>query len=289
MKNLVIVIMMVVLAACGKKPQFIGVENVSVKGLKDTVMVIDLDYVIYNPNNLKTQLKESGMMIFFQDTLVGQGFLDHQIALSPQDTVNVPVRCEVSLKQLSRFYPKLLESDSSAFGLEGETSVHFLLNSFEIDVTDNIYLNTRKIISEEIKKNLGDTSNFKIEAITVESLPYLNKTKFKIEVQMHNNLPFDYQLDQLNLKFYLDPQKEAIAKWHLEAPISQQALGVANIPVAVSINNFSLFQQANLRWLTNMQADFLVVGDAEVLIEGYPFKVPINDSMSVDIKTLSGL
>ncbi len=289
MKNIFIsLVLLVVLISCNTKPEFIGINNISIEGLKDTVMLVKMDYIVYNPNNVKTKLRQSSMDLFYRDTLVGKGYLDEQITLSPNDTIKVPVRCEVSLAKLSRFYPYLLQSDSTVFTIRGESKIGFLLNSFTIDIDDKIYLNTKKIIKEEINKNLGVSENFKIKTILVNKLPTLSQTNFNIKIEAKNNLSFDYQIEDMQLQFYIDTKDTPIAKWKLEYPIKQKAHNTTQISIDVMVDNFNTLKQTKLSWFIKRKADFIIIGKAQIKIKEYTFTVPINDKMAMDIKTLTG-
>jgi len=288
MKNILTsLILLLLLMSCSQKPEFIGIDNVSVLGLKDTVMQLKMDYIVYNPNNVKTKLRQSHMNLYYNDTIVGKGFLDQQIKLSPNDTVRVPVQCKISLAKLSRFYPQLLQSDSAVFNIRGESKIGFLLNSFTIVIDDKIYLNTKKLIQDEINKNLGGAENFKIKTVAINSLPTLSKTNFKVQIESKNNLPFDYKIEDMRLLFYLDTKGAALAQWKLEYPIMQRSDQASTISVAVSVDNFTTLKQTKLSWLIKKKVNFIVIGKAQIKISGYTFDVPINDKMAIDLKTLT--
>ena len=283
------ILCLVFLISCkSEQPKFVGIENVIVEGLKDSLMLINMDYVVYNPNSVKTRLKESTMNIYYKNEVVGKGYLDKEINLKPRDTIQIPVQCEVGLRQLHKFYPELLASNTSKFMVKGESQVGFLLNSFAIGISDTIILNTGELIKEEINKNLGKTDNFKINSVAVNVLPSLNKTRFVLEVETKNNLPLEYKIEQMNLKFYASKNDEAIAQWILDRPVLQKAYGTSKIPVQATTNNFNLLRQGRFSWLLNGKAKFLVKGEAQIQIEEYSFRVPVNDFIEVDMKTLSG-
>ena len=290
MKKLVaIVFLFVVLTSCkGEKPEFVRIDNVQIEGLRDSLLLVKMDYVIFNPNKVKTKLTASGMSLYYKETMVGKGYLDKQIALSSKDTINVPVRCEVSVDKISQFYPQLINSDSTAFQVKGSSDIQFLLKSFTIAANDIIYLNTKKIIRDEINKNIGNADNFKVKNVSVHELPSLNETTLKMEVVAKNNLPFDYKIKDMNLQFFLEEDESAVAGWKLNNGVDQKALSTASIPIDVTINNFGIFKQARLSWLTSGKATFRMVGEAAIVIEKYTFNVPINDKMSIDLKAFSG-
>ena len=290
MKNVLIGLMLTLIFSCSEKPEFIKIDNVIIDGIKDSLMEVRMDYVVYNPNNVKTKLKKSGMSLYYKDVLVGEGYLNKQISLKANDTIRVPVKCNIQLDKLSKFYPEMLYSDATAFGIKGENKIGFLLNSFTIDVDETIYLNTKEIIKKEINKNIGTTDNFKIKTVSVNSLPTLNKTNFKIVIEAKNKLSFDYEINQMELQFFLDSKaKESIASWTQDGVISQRAFQTTDIPIEVTVDNFNVLKNTKISMLFKKGIDFIVVGEVQIKIQEYVFNVPINDKMQIEIKKFIGL
>ena len=282
MKKIICVFILAILAAsCSQKPEFVRIGNVAVSGLKDSLLLVRMDYVVFNPNDVKTKLKQSSMDIYYRDSLVGQGFLDKQISLAANDTVKVPVRCEITLERLHQYYPELLESEASIFKVKGDSKVSFLLNSFTIDMDDEIQLNTKEIIFNEIRKNISQTNNFKIRSIEANKLPSFSKTELKLQVLAKNNLPLEYTIEKMELQFYMDKGDKAVAEWILAQPLFQKALETVNIPINASLSNMGILKNAKFSWLTQKKINFSILGNAEIKIKGYQFSVPIKDTLSV--------
>ncbi len=278
-----IIIVFLLTISCSQKPEFVRVDNVVVSGLKDSLILVKMDYVVYNPNDVKSKLKQSGMEIFYKDSLVGRGFLDKEISLKPNETISVPVRCEIILEKLHHYYAELLLSESTAFTVKGNSKVSFMLNSFTIDMDDEIQLNTKQIIHQEIRKNLAQSNNFKVHSIKANKLPSLNSTELNLQVISKNNLPLDYTIENMELNFFMKNDENAIAKWTLGEPISQIAFETTNIPVEVSLDNLSFLKNVNLSWLTDKNIKFNILGSVNVKINGYEFEVPIEDTLKMGI------
>ncbi|MFC4221147.1 LEA type 2 family protein [Flagellimonas marina] len=269
--------------SCSKKPEFVAIDHVTIKGLTENALVVGMDYVVYNPNNVKTKLRQSSMEIFYKDSLVGKGFLNEQMSLAANDTIRIPVTCEIELKSLNSFYPELLASDSTEFALKGNGKVSFLLNSFTIALDDKIHLNTKKAILEEISKNLDYGNNFKIRSISSNRLPSLSKTHLKLGVETLNRLPIAYTINTMKLEFYLDENKGHVAAWTMDEPFFQEALQSTTIPIDVTLSNFDILKQMKFSWLTNQKANFTILGEAQIKIQEYEFNVPIQDYVEIGL------
>lgn len=280
-KVLYIMVATLFLVSCSQEPHYVRMDNVTVTGLKEDLLLANMHYVIYNPNTVRTKLRQSHMDIYYKDVLVGQGFLDKQIHLKPKDTIKVPVRCEIALEKLHRYYPELLLSDASRFKIKGQSEVSFLLNSFTIHMEDEIYLNTQNSIQKEIDKNISSADNFKIRSVEVNKLPTFSKTELNLQIAAKNNLPLDYTIQQIHLEFFIDQGEEAIAQWTLVQPLHQMALETVTIPVAVSVRHMDILKNVNFSWLTGKKVNFNISGSVDIKIRGYTFKVPIQDTLDV--------
>ncbi|TAI47336.1 hypothetical protein [Flagellimonas allohymeniacidonis] len=282
-RTLFILILFILMVSCSEKPEFIAIDNVAIKGLKENNLIVDMDYVVYNPNNVKTNLRQSSMSLFYKDSLVGDGFLNEQVSLGANDTIKIPVTCEISLKKLNAYYTELLESDSTVFALKGNGKVSFLLNSFTIALEDKIHLNTKEIILEEINRNLDYGNNFKIRSIATDRLPSLKKTHLKLGMETLNKLPLDYTITQLDLQFYLDKKKGEVALWSLAQPFEQKVGGTSTLPIDVTLNNLDILKQVKFSWLTNQKVNFTIMGDAKIQIQDYAFNIPIKDTIEIGL------
>ncbi|MEO1033887.1 MAG: hypothetical protein AAFX55_21070, partial [Bacteroidota bacterium] len=141
MKNVITyVVIAILLTSCGKKPTFISAEDLKVESVKDSMMFLKMTYVVYNPNTIKSKLKESELKIYYQNSEVGEGFLNEEVLLSPKDTIQIPLNFKVNIKRLSEFYPKLLSSDSSRFDVKSNSKIETVLKTFSAKGNETVYL-----------------------------------------------------------------------------------------------------------------------------------------------------
>lgn len=289
-KMMAFILIMAQFFACSKKPNFIRIDNISINGIKDSIMQIGMDYVVYNPNDVKTKLEESGMSLYYKDSLVGKGHLNKEIPLKANDTIKVPVVCNIQLDKLSQFYPEMLNSNATPFKIKGENKVGLLFNSFTIDVDETIHLDTKGIIEKEVNKNLRQQDNFKIKTVVINSLPGLKKNRFQIIIETTNNLPFDYEINKLQLDFYMNNRtNESVATWNQNEVIYQKSYQKTNIPIEVEVDNFNMLKNMNVSMFFKSKIDLIIAGQVEIKIQDYIFNVPINDTMKVDVKKSIGL
>ncbi|XLS29596.1 LEA type 2 family protein [Flavobacteriaceae bacterium M23B6Z8] len=282
------IITMIMISCQKKKPEFLGIDRVSINGLKEEKLLIDIDYSIYNPNNVSTELRQSSMAVFYKDTLVGNGYLYKEIKLPASDTITLPVRCEIELKTLSKYYPELIMQDTSVFSLKGDSKVDFFMSSFNIAIEDQIAINTKEIIHNEITKRLSGGKNFKLKEISFEKLPSFNETEIQLTIGVINSLPFDYELRSMHLTFYDDRMRSKLGSWSLSSPIEQPAETQTEIPVAAKVRNLNMLKQGVFAVLSSKKRKVNIVGTAEILIKGHSFRIPVEESMPINLSLLSG-
>ena len=288
-KYFITIIILLLLTSCKKKnPEFLGIDSVAISGLKEDTLLVDLNYRIYNPNTVGTKLKQSGMKLYYKDSLVGNGYLYKETKLPASDTISLPVRCEIELETLSHFYPELLSKEASEFNLKGNGRVNFFMNSFNIAINDKIILNTKDIIHQEISKRLKGNGNFQLKEIGIQKLPSFNETTMNLKVAVNNTLPFDYTLEEMQLGFYSFNNRDKLGSWNLHEPIIQAANNHTNISVEAKMRNLNLLKQGVLTLLSNKKQEISIKGTAVITINGYAFTIPIEDTVPMDLSLLSG-
>jgi LEA14-like dessication related protein len=288
-KFITILIAFILLISCHKKkPEFLGIDSVSISGLKEDSMLFDINYSIYNPNAVGTKLRQSAMSVYYKDTLVGNGYLYKETKLPASDTISLPVRCEIKLATLSHYYPEMILKDSSVFTLKANGKVDFFMNSFNVAINDKITLNTKEIILSEINKRLSGGGNLSLKEISIEKLPSLNETEMNLALAVNNTFPFEYTLKHLQLYFYDVDGRNKIGSWLLDKPVKQAAQTQTKIAVAAKMQNLSVLKQGVLNLLSGKKQEIKIKGDATITIKGYAFTIPIEESIPMNLSLLSG-
>jgi len=278
---LLIVMLVVLITACKKNPQFIGVDKVRVAGLKDSTLFVNLLYKVYNPNGVKSTLKAATINVYFKEELVGTGRLIEAMALQSNDTIKIPVECAISLEKLHHNYQALVQSTATVFRLKGTNQVKFLMRTMEMDVDEEISLNTRDIVKQEVKRNFSDANNFNVKSIGLQQIPTLGKSNFSMHIELRNQLPMDYTIESMQLNFYRSSKEQLVATWSLTSPIQQLKHEKTTMPIEAEVNNINLLKQGSLTWLLTQKARFKMFGDAVVRVGEYRFTVPIDDEVEI--------
>ncbi|MBU2526938.1 MAG: LEA type 2 family protein [Bacteroidetes bacterium] len=266
-----------VFQACGKEPRFIGIQHAKIIGIKDSLLLFDLDYIAFNPNRVSAKLKSSTIDVYFRKQWVGTGTIQETVALPANDTVALPVKCTVSLNKLHAFYSELIAADSAVFELRGHNKIGISLLSINNKVAQEIHLNTKSYFEDEVRRSLNANRVFSVQNFSMSRFPGLNESEFEMKILIKNTLPIDYVLEDMSLGFFADSGGENLATWQLQTPLFQKALTETSLPVSVKVNHFNLLKSSKLSWLTSQSAKFKLVGKMKVNISGKSFDIPIDD------------
>lgn len=276
-----LLVVSLVFHACGKEPRFIGIKNAKIIGIQDSLLLFDLDYVAFNPNRVSAKLKSSDIDVYFKNQWVGIGKIREVVSLSANDTVELPVKCAVSLNKLHSFYTELIAADSAVFELRGHNKIGISLLNINNKVAQEIHLNTKSYFEDEVRKSLNENSVFSVLNFSMNRFLGLNESEFEMKILIKNTLPIDYVLEDMALGFFPESGDENIATWQLQETLLQKALTETSLPVSVKVNHFNLMLNSRLSWLTTQSAKFRLVGEMKVNISGKSFEIPINDFVTV--------
>lgn len=279
---------LLLLSDCARKPKFIGIENVDILGVRDSTLQLRLDYIVYNPNKASAELKDSDMLIYYRDELVGKGKLETSTHLEAKDTIRIPIVFDVILTRLVTFYPELMSSEESVFEVRGKNQVSFVVDNVRMRFNDEVTLDTRKIISDEVSKRLKNNKNFRIKSVRLKPAAKLRTTDLETVIRIFNDLPFDYVIHSMELDFHLTSKSSPIAHWALAEPITLLKNSYVDVRAEVTTQNVNLLKGVSLDWIIKRQIDLLVAGEVELEIENQRFKLPIEDSQTVDMTKISG-
>jgi LEA14-like dessication related protein len=276
------------LSSCIQKPVFINIASVRVSSLKDSVLQTIINFRIYNPNGISSTITASKIKTRYKNKVVGYSELDRPMNLPAKDTIIIPMVSHINLWSLAGVFPELLATDSVAFRIEGDNEVRAFGIKWNVAVNENIKLNVKQAVIEQVNKTFQNDSNFKIKKIRLSMASGLRKTLLRMVAEVKNSFPFDYSLQRLNLDVYRKGGTTAIANWKLTDTIVQKANTIAEIPIAIAIDNFNMLSQAKLSDFLHPGIEVVLKGEAIISIQGRIFNIPVEETKSISFKPLSG-
>jgi LEA14-like dessication related protein len=258
-----------------KSPDIRGVERIDLVDLQDSLLRVDFTMNIFNPNKYDVSISSSEIETFYSGISVGQGTIEAKTVLKGNDVTSVKTQTWISLPQMAHLYPELLALDTAKFDIVGKSKIKFYISNLSINFDQSIRLNTREIILSQINRNLKDSEFLKVTSVSVDQLPALNRTKFKVSLEIQNNMPFAYTLEQLDINMHLQQEDEPVALWTQSLPVIQAASSISELPLELTVDNFTLIKQMDITKILENERDIFLQGNAKVLINEYAFNVPI--------------
>ena len=277
------------LCSCFKKPVFIKVDSVKIGTVKDSILEANIDFKVYNPNGMGATINSSKINTYYKGKLVGVSTLNKDIHLPSKDTVDIPMVSKINLWTLAKVFPELLQNETATFTITGNNKVKSLGGAWDVPLKDNITINVREILIEQLDNAFKSDSNFRIKGLKLTKMPGLNKSMFQMSIEVKNGFSFDYQLNELNLDIYRKNETISIANWKLTDRVKLKAGTRTAIPLKVEVENLRLLSQARITDILNPKPIFVLKGDAEVYMQGRTFHIPIEETRQVSLNPLSGI
>lgn len=276
---------LLLMTGCLKPPEFLSIEDVKIQGIEDKQLLVDLNYVIYNPNRLSAVLKESEITIYYKDRRVGEGIKLGESQLTARNTIKLPFRCRLLLDELVDDYPELLGEEPSRFKVKGSSKIGVLFFGFKLGVDEWITLDVEEIIKDELSRMLSEEN-----LITVKDFGWgmfgVNGTTMNVLLEWRNEFSFGYKLQKMDLNLRLKPHGKPIARWASNANWEIKGNDKMEIPIEVVLDNLNILKEAGVNMLFKRNMKLYVKGTVTVEIEGNSFELPVDATKSWDLGTI---
>lgn len=278
-----------VLTSCVSKPELVRIDDIKILGVQDSVMTVQLAYVVYNPNIFKAKISRGEVEAFFGSERLGTAVINEPLTLQAKDTSQLHMKVSFDLDRLESVYPDLIEQDSAVFRIVGKNTIRLMTRNFTLNVDEYIALNTKLFIQEQVKKNLSRKGNFAIESVSIRQLPSLSKVVLDLKVGLLNELPLDYTVEGAKLRFYARKNEDPVAEWQLEEPFEMKAFSKISLPVEVELRNFNLLKNFDFGWIGKGGMELRMEGNARLSIKKYTFGIPIKQNKLIRMRGIPSL
>lgn len=278
-----VILLLLGIKSCTKKPQFIAIENVNIKQVKDTVLLLTMDYKAFNPNKIKVQLTKSELIVFFNKVIVGKAISLNEVDLHPNDTILVPIECQMNLKSVSKYFPQMLQNKEQQFEISGFGNVKTFLGETKVKLNDVVSLNTKNLVTAEVKKILNAKNNFKIEEIRLSEIS-LGNVKTEVLVLWKNPLPFNFKIISQDLTVQLGGNRKN-GRIQSDTKVDVKSNEEVLLPISVKINHDpNLFVQSTFSVFFNQSIKIEIDGILKIDVKGFIFSLPVKTSKRLSIK-----
>lgn len=280
-------LLIVFTSSCIKKPTLIKVNSVTVKAVTDSLIYLDFNYDIRNPNQFKYSIKNSSANIYYKDSLIGNASMKDKISLPPQDTVSINMNCRIELIKISPFFADFIQSDQLDLRAKGNSKTG-PFSWITVGFDEVFTMNTNEIVQQEIKKYFL-RNRMHIYSLKIDKIPGFQQSNFQLSIGLDNDLPIKISIQSLDLDLYLNEHEPPFGKSKLNKTVEVQPNVPINLPLDLELHQMTLVSQFDPKWLFNPKVNVLVKGEALLKIGEYKFTVPVKELRKIDLGTFGFL
>ena len=251
-------------------PTLVSIQKCDILSLEGDSLTLSVHALVYNPNMFGAELNQIDTKVSLDNQVLGTSKLIIPTKIAANEETLINFQSKVSLKSLSKLFPKLMDKKKTVIKIDGTFSINVLWNVLTIPASTSSELPFREEIEGIVQKTLNGDA-FSIESIWPERIAP-TRTDFKMSIKFVNNMPIQYQLVDIDLQLQLN-NNEAFGRWKLKKTIRLKAGQKKSIEATVKLKNMNVVQQ----FLTSFFKKKIIhaKGYGTVKIAGYAFKIPI--------------
>lgn len=286
-RTIVVIIGIIVLffgfKSCTKSPEFLDLENVELQSALDSVLVLKMDYKAYNPNKTRVKLSSAEMLVFFKGVQIGKGVSTEEVELLPRDTISIPIECELSLKNTSRYFPQMIHQSAEKFTVVGHGRVQTPIGKINVKMKDSISIDLREMVIKEVHRIFNAYDNFRIQKVELSQIS-LGQSKVKARVLWKNPMPFDFKILAQDFRVGIGKNNK-IGDIKSEEIIEVKSNEENKTFVSSNIDhNLDFFIQSGFSVFFNQKIRVWVAGTVRLEIEGESFDLPVQTFKYMSVK-----
>ena len=257
-------------------PTLVSIEKCDILSLEGDSLTLSVSVLVYNPNMFGADLNQIDTKVSIDNQVLGTSKLRIPAKIAANEETLINFQSKVSLKSLSKLFPKLMDKKKAVIKIDGIFSINVLWNVLNIPASTSSELPFKEEIEAIVQETLNEDA-FSIESVWPESVSP-TRTDFKMSIKFANNMPIQYQLIDIDLKLHLNNNK-AFGLWKLKKPIRLKVGQKKSIEATVKLKNMNVVQQ----FLTSIFKKKIIKakGYGTVKIADYTFKIPIDQQIEL--------
>lgn len=257
--------------SCVKVPIIKSIDNLEVKNINLNTSRIDITCSIENSNSIGITTKKLDVAIFHKDNHIAQIKKNDLMNLPGKQTTSVTLSNEIQNLTFVKFIPKILTNKKLTFHTDGKFLVKFLFFDIPYRKKQNIVIDIRKEILQNIKKTFF-RQIFRLKNIKIIKL-VLQTVEFEITGEFLGNLGTNYTIEKLIANIRSRENSIKLGNLSISQPIEIKNGKGKLHKIRLKSNNFSF-----VRSLTNM----LMRGKMDIRLEGKMYLKIADKNIEVD-------
>ena len=230
-----LLIILILISSCGREyvsPEIKSVKNLILVDQNNDLVNLSFDLEIFNQNNFDFKYSEIKLDIFYNNKSVAKIESNKKNILKKNSIDNIPILLSVNLKNLDEqiFFDENLIINIDGYIKRGLIKMK-IQSSF--DLNNERYFSD--LIDQKFVNQLIQISSFSLESVIGPI------ASFKLDLNLNNNFPINFELSQLNAKIYNDSElKRLIAISESTSALKVKEYSSLQVPLKLDINLISL-------------------------------------------------
>jgi len=260
-------------------PELDSISKIEIIALNDSIMSIQMELIVRNPNPIGANLTNIESKIFIDNQYIGTGNTDYTFQLKPNDTTRINFISKINIIVLNAIFDNLLAADSCMLEMVGDYSIKKFIVKAKKTGSIKKYIRLNQLLQQYISQKFEDENTIKVISISPKAIgPKLSELIVRLEIK--NEFPFNYQLSELDIEIKVHKEDIKLANATLSKSIEIPANENTSITMNAIIDNEGAATSIGTIIFGKQQyAD--IVGIAKVVINELEFKVPINQKKSL--------
>ena len=279
-RSLSLLIILILISSCDREyvsPEIKSVKNVILVDQNNDLVNLSFDLEIFNQNNFDFKYSEIKLDIFYNNKSVAKIESNKKNILKKNSIDNIPILLSVNLKNLDE---QIFSDENLIINIDG----YIKRGLFKIKIQSSFDLNNERyfsdLIDQKFVNQLIQISSFSLESVIGPI------ASFKLDLNLNNNFPINFELTQLNAKIYNDSQlKRLIAISESTSALKVKEYSSLQVPLKLDINLISLGPSI---LLGSLSKDYTMYLEIDLIIKLNEKSIPLKllKKIIVNMKSL---
>ena len=279
-RSLSLLIILILISSCDREyvsPEIKSVKNVILVDQNNDLVNLSFDLEIFNQNNFDFKYSEIKLDVFYNNKPVAKIESNKKNILKKNSIDNIPILLSVNLKN---FDEQIFFDENLIINIDG----YIKRGLFKMKIQSSFDLNNERyfsdLIDQKFVNQLIQISSFSLESVIGPI------ASFKLDLNLNNNFPINFELTQLNAKIYNDSQlKRLIAISESTSALKVKEYSSLQVPLKLDINLISLGPSI---LLGSLSKDYTMYLEIDLIIKLNEKSIPLKllKKIIVNMKSL---
>ena len=279
-RSLSVLIILILISSCGREyvsPEIKSVKNVILVDQNNDLVNLSFDLEIFNQNNFDFKYSEIKLDVFYNNKPVAKIESNKKNIVKKNSIDSIPILLSVNLKNLDE---QIFSDENLIINIDG----YIKRGLFKIKIQSSFDLNNERyfsdLIDQKFVNQLIQISSFSLESVIGPI------ASFKLDLNLNNNFPINFELTQLNAKIYNDSQlKRLIAISESTSALKVKEYSSLQVPLKLDINLISLGPSI---LLGSLSKDYTMYLEIDLIIKLNEKSIPLKllKKIIVNMKSL---